>query len=106
MLSEDDIWRSLTASNLKTFIIMKKQATIRRATRISPTSTGLPSTIPDATGSTFVVEPSRLPEILPGVHRNVNEYPKLKEDKLWMAYHRTLKALAAVQGIAEVLDVP
>ena len=40
-----------------------------------------------------------------GVRRNITDYPKLREDKMWLSYNRTVLALAASQNLSEVFDI-
>jgi hypothetical protein len=48
--------------------------------------------------------PKVTPGILSGVKRNINEYPKLRDDKMWMSFNRTLLSLAATHDLSEVFD--
>ena len=101
---DDTVWFDLNKTALRQFMLSeKREAFTDRSARISPRSADMPSTIHDV-HSTFVTETPRLPEILPGVNRSVNEYPKLKEDKMWISYNRALRVLASVHGVAEVLN--
>ena len=41
--------------------------------------------------------------MLPGVKRSLSDYPKLRHDKMWLSYNRTLKSLAAAHALSDVL---
>ena len=42
--------------------------------------------------------------ILSGVKRTITEYPRLRDDKMWMSFNRTVLALAATHDLSEVFD--
>ena len=59
--------------------------------------------------STIVVNPTSSGPadnsgMLQGVKRSIGEYPKLREDKMWLSWNRALKALAATHAVSEVLN--
>ena len=43
-------------------------------------------------------------QMLYGVKRNMADYPRLRDDKLWLSFHRNFKAIAATHAVDEVLD--
>ena len=47
---------------------------------------------------------STTPSMLPGVKRCITDYPRLREDKMWMSFNRVLCAMAATHALSEVLD--
>ena len=42
--------------------------------------------------------------VLYGVKRNMSDYPKLRDDKLWLSFNRNFKVIAATHAVDEVLD--
>ena len=48
--------------------------------------------------------PSVVPDVLPGISRNLADYPKLREDKLWLSFDRGLRSLAAIHALDDVLN--
>ena len=42
--------------------------------------------------------------VLYGVKRNMSDYPKLRDDKLWLSFNRNFKVIAATQAVDEILD--
>ena len=61
----------------------------------STSSSSSSSTAPVSSGQT----------VLYGVKRNMSDYPKLRDDKLWLSFHRNFKAIAATHAVDEVLDL-
>ena len=53
---------------------------------------------------TFSTSSSKVEDVLHGVKRDILAFPKFQEDKMWLSWNRGLKAIAATQGVAEVLD--
>ena len=43
-------------------------------------------------------------QMLAGVKRTITDYPRLREDKMWMSFNRSLQALAATHALSEILD--
>ena len=76
-----DIWYNLTTNDLKkTFKSKSTKVTAQNTPVINPNSLG----------------------ILSGVRRSLTDYPKLREDKMWLSYNRTLLALAASHDLSEI----
>ena len=44
------------------------------------------------------------PKMLEGVKRSVQDYPKLRDDKMWMSWHRSFVAVAATHALTDVID--
>ena len=44
------------------------------------------------------------PEMLTGVKRGIEAYPRLRDDKFWLSFHRSLVAVAATHALSEVLN--
>ena len=76
-------WYTLTKENFNQFIAQYVNST--------PTSS-----------ITTTSKPSS--DMLQGVKRNITDYPRLREDKMWMSYNRNLRALAATHALSEVLN--
>ena len=51
------------------------------------------------------INSTKVGEALPGVKKDISAYPKFRDDKMWLSWNRALKAIAATQGMAEVLDI-
>ena len=79
---DDELWFKITKEDLK-------------KTYFKPKSTGVTNK-----PMSYVSN-----DILAGVRRNLTDYPKLREDKMWLSYNRTVLALAASQNLSEVFDV-
>ena len=77
---DEDEWFNLTSADL-------------RKTQFKPRSTNVTNQIPTSPG------------ILSGVRRSLSDYPKLREDKMWLSFNRTILALAASHDLSEVFDV-
>ena len=43
-------------------------------------------------------------QMLYGVKRNMADYPKFRDNKMWLSFHRNFKAIAATHAVDEVLD--
>lgn len=96
-------WLSLYKDDFATFIMNYS------GSQYSTPTTPSPST-PSNLGYT-VVTPTSVPpidsaliEFNKGIKRSASDYPKLKEDKFFMSWDRTVQALATAQDVAEVLD--
>ena len=44
--------------------------------------------------------------VLYGVKRNMSDYPKLRDDKLWLSFNRNFKVIAATHAVDEILIPP
>ena len=79
---DDELWFKITKEDLK-------------KTYFKPKSTGVTNK-----PMSYVSN-----DILAGVRRNLTDYPKLREDKMWLSFNRTVLALAASQNLSEVFDI-
>ena len=45
------------------------------------------------------------PKMLDGVKRSVQDYPKFRDDKMWLSWHRSFLAIVATHALTDVLDI-
>ena len=98
-----DIWHTFTKGVFDTFIMHGPA---------SPLSVPSPSDYSPPTKLTYTpnsptttpIHESPLYEFNKGIRRSVSDYPKLKDDKCFMSWDRTVQAIARSQDVYEVLD--
>ena len=65
---------------------------------------GVPTSIDPKPSGSSNVSASSGRTVLYGVKRNMSDYPKLRDDKLWLSFNRNFEAIAATHAVDEVLD--
>ena len=87
-------WYDLTAEAFTAFKLQMSNTSLAQPTISSTTS-----------GATIVTQSAQptTPNFQTGVKITLNDYPKLREDKQWRTYQRTLKACAAAHDTTDVL---
>jgi hypothetical protein len=101
-----DTWSMLTKDE---YDIWKNNFTVRGiqgapvipATTVSPSITTIPATVSPAIATT---NDTAVRQFQRGIKLSVSEYPKLKEDKFWRTWSRSMKTIANMHGTNNILD--
>ena len=83
-------WYDLTPAIFQDFLINGLKP-------VKPTP--VPDTAPSSASTTPPTSNTTSETMLPGVKQSLNDYPKLRGDKMWLSYNQTLKSLATAHAL-------
>ena len=94
------VWFSFTSDQYASYVPSYAQP----VSAASQANSSLSQVVPDVPKSTPQVYTQSAPSILPGVKRNVQDFPKLTKDDAWFIFKRNFQATACAQALWHVFN--